>query len=447
MKNKFKEFYKYSDAEIKKIWQECVFVFDTNVLLDLYRYNNTTSDKYIGILKKIKDENRIWIPHQVGLEFHKRRIIQIADLKNSYSKIRSILDTSIKDAQKKIEDKYHKEHPFLDLKEISNELDSCLKKITLSINKNEKSHPDWVNKDNILGELNKIFKDSIGEEYLKEKLDEIYKEGKERYSNDVPPGYKDASKDNEREYGDLILWYQIIDKANELKKPIIFITRDKKEDWWWIQSGTVIGPRHELKKEIQDKAGVDFHMYDPEKFLELAGEYYKQIVDKKILQDVKRVKSLEERNYVVHKILHSRDFKHPLFHEFIMQQGMLGEELQHLVKQLNLDDDFFIEFNRNQERVLHFIEHFSHEERPHPMMLEELFMLQERMQRRFMETVDSGKLTKEQMSFLIRFFERMNDSYMVLLKHSNKDGFSDKYFHRMEMNNHRFRKYFREFEI
>src|SRR3989338_5382621 len=234
MKTKFKEFYRYSDDEIKNIWNECIFVFDTNVLLDLYRYSKDTSDKYIDILKKIKTEKRIWIPHQVGLEFHKKRIILISDLKNSYSEIKNILDSSIKDTQKKIDDKYHKEHPFLDLKKINIELDTCLKKIVETINKNEKAHPDWFNKDTIVDELNKLLKGSIGEEYSKKKLTEIYREGKERYSNNIPPGYEDApNKDDERRYGDLILWYQIIDKAKNSKKPIIFITRDKKEDWWW----------------------------------------------------------------------------------------------------------------------------------------------------------------------------------------------------------------------
>ena len=94
MKTKFKEFYKYSDTEIKNIWKECIFIFDTNVLLDLYKYNKEATDKFIYILKKIKNEKRIWIPHQVGLEFHKIRLNQISDLKKSYSWVEDILENS-----------------------------------------------------------------------------------------------------------------------------------------------------------------------------------------------------------------------------------------------------------------------------------------------------------------------------------------------------------------
>ena len=40
-----------------------------------------------------------------------------------------------------------------------------------------------------------------------------------------------------KKYGDLILWYQIIDKAKESKKPIILISGDVKEDWWLEKNG------------------------------------------------------------------------------------------------------------------------------------------------------------------------------------------------------------------
>jgi hypothetical protein len=447
MKTKFKEFYRYSDVDIKKIWNECIFVFDTNVLLDLYRYSKETSDKYIGVLKKIKIEKRIWIPHQVGLEFHKRRIILISDLKNSYSEIKKILEDSIADAQKKIDDKYHKEHPFLDFKNIYTELDGCLKKIIGIIDENEKAHPDWFNKDTILDELDDLLKGNIGDNYSQERLIEIYKEGKERYSNNIPPGYEDATdKDNERKYGDLILWYQIIDKAKDSKKPIIFITRDKKEDWWWKQSGNTIGPRHELKKEILTKAKVEFHMYDSERFLEYAFEHYKQVVDKEALKEIKRVKAFDERNYIVHKMSLSRELKESFVKEVIMQQEMLNAELSHFSRQFDLDEEILFEFNKNKERIVHFLGRFAHEDMPHPIMFEELFMLQERMQRRIIDLIETKKINKEQLRFVIRFIERMNDAFLTLAKYFDKDGISKEYYRRMEMNNHRLHRYFMGFE-
>jgi hypothetical protein len=52
MKEKLSEFYKPTEAEFKEIWEQCVFVFDTNVLLNLYRYPKNTTKKLLTIVFK-----------------------------------------------------------------------------------------------------------------------------------------------------------------------------------------------------------------------------------------------------------------------------------------------------------------------------------------------------------------------------------------------------------
>ena len=42
MKDIFKGYYRPSDDEFKKMWEEGIFVFDTNVLLNFYRYKKET---------------------------------------------------------------------------------------------------------------------------------------------------------------------------------------------------------------------------------------------------------------------------------------------------------------------------------------------------------------------------------------------------------------------
>ncbi|WP_204277464.1 PIN-like domain-containing protein, partial [Escherichia coli] len=64
----------------------------------------------------------------------------------------------------------------------------------------------------------------------------LKKEGEDRYAKKIPPGYKDAKKDAGEfdKYGDLIIWKDMIGKAKADKRPILFISDDAKEDWWWI---------------------------------------------------------------------------------------------------------------------------------------------------------------------------------------------------------------------
>lgn len=68
MKSIYIGYFKPSEADIKDMWQESIFVFDTNVLLHLYRYSDETRDELLKIIDAFKD--RIWIPRKVADESH-----------------------------------------------------------------------------------------------------------------------------------------------------------------------------------------------------------------------------------------------------------------------------------------------------------------------------------------------------------------------------------------
>jgi hypothetical protein len=114
-------------------------------------------------------------------------------------------------------------------------------------------------------------------------------EGKRRYEEKRPPGYVDAAKAKladqtvylygglvyKREYGDLIIWNQIINKAKgDQIKSIILLTDDEKADWWWrveSKGKKTIGPRPELIEEVSSKGEVSlFYMYNSERFMQFA---------------------------------------------------------------------------------------------------------------------------------------------------------------------------------
>jgi predicted nucleic acid-binding protein len=82
MKKAFLEYNPVSKEIIKELWDNAIFVFDSNVLLNLYRYSDKTSQKFLETIINLK--NRIWVPFQVGLEFSKNRLSVICDQKKSY---------------------------------------------------------------------------------------------------------------------------------------------------------------------------------------------------------------------------------------------------------------------------------------------------------------------------------------------------------------------------
>jgi hypothetical protein len=72
MRKQFPGYYRPTSADFAQKVKECVFCFDTNVLLNLYRYTPESRENLIKVLQAVKD--RVWLPHQVGIEYQRRRI-------------------------------------------------------------------------------------------------------------------------------------------------------------------------------------------------------------------------------------------------------------------------------------------------------------------------------------------------------------------------------------
>ena len=289
MRNLFPEFNTPSPKGFNRLWTEAVFVFDTNVLLSLYRLPEKARKDLLSIFFKLK--TKIWIPHYVAMEYYRKRIEVIYDQERAYKNILQIFEENEKGVLNQLRGF---KHPFIDGEAISKTFSSNCCDIRKEIEKKRKKHPDWHKKDIVENKLNKIFKNKIGSAYDQKRLDEIYSLGKNRYDKDIPPGYKDKDNDNSdktntRKFGDLIIWFQIMDKAKELKKPIIFVTDEQKEDWWWKISDHTLGPRYELKKEIKEYASVGFHMYKTDKFMKFAGEFLRITYSKGSIEDVKKL--------------------------------------------------------------------------------------------------------------------------------------------------------------
>jgi len=341
MKKKFKEYHQFTKQEFQQLWKNCLFVFDTNTLLKMYRYSRTTVDKYFYALNDLKKKKQLWIPYQVGYEFYENRINVISEYEKSYDEILSIIQNAkSKIEAKSAEDKY-KDHPLLDLSDIKKEMDEGLSSVEKKIEQAKEKHPKRLEKDDVLERLCQLFRGNVGNNYDEQRLTEIKKEGKERYEKKIPPGFKDVSgKDGDKQYGDLILWYQIIDKAKESKKPIIFISNDAKEDWWLKKDGEKLMPLPQLKKEISDKAGVDFHSYTADRFLKLYGKDKTGDgkIDDSMIKEVRRIRELEEQRMMMERMEmkeRERSGLNPRMLEYSMGYMDLFKVLEDLMMEIN----------------------------------------------------------------------------------------------------------------
>ena len=101
MKKIFPGYYRPTEKEFSNLWNSCLFVLDANVLLNLYRYSQETSDELIQILKQISD--RLWVPHQAALEYQENRLQTIAKQLEVYDEIQKLVEDSKKKLKNKLE--------------------------------------------------------------------------------------------------------------------------------------------------------------------------------------------------------------------------------------------------------------------------------------------------------------------------------------------------------
>lgn len=261
MKHKFLGHYKPTEAELSEIWDNALFILDTNVLLDFFRLSEKSSQQLFEVLEKIQD--RLWLPYQVAKEYHKNLNKVISDQVSKYNESIEILEKFDKLINEK------RNHPFLD-EDIQLEIVSFCEKIENKLREKENDVKNLIVNNPTKEKLCNIFTGKIGNSFSEEEMQEIYKEGEERYKQCTPPGYKDKAKGNPERYGDLIIWKQILGISKEKGKPIILITSDIKEDWFLRVLGMTVGPRPELIEEFTIKTENKFYLYTLEQFLNIS---------------------------------------------------------------------------------------------------------------------------------------------------------------------------------
>lgn len=282
MKNTFLEYNPLSQEVIKELWNNAVFVFDTNVLLNLYRYSDETSNKFIQTIIDLKA--RVWLPFQVGLEFNKNRLTVISDQKKHYEDF----DKKINDIILEIDNKNR--NPFLSAS-LFEKILAIKNDINHEVDDKIKKYDESLRNDLLLNKMNSIFDGKVGDFFNEDELKKIYAEGEKRYKDKIPPGYCDIKKQENEKYGDLILWKQIILKSKNDNIDIIFVLDDRKEDWWLDHQGRTISPRPELLKEFRYKTNRNCHFYKPFQFLEYSNEYLGATIKAEVIEEVKSYNS------------------------------------------------------------------------------------------------------------------------------------------------------------
>lgn len=279
MREAIREYIDLSQAEKSELWKNATFVFDTNVFLNLYRYTKKTRDIMFKAFSSFKD--RIWMPNHVAHEIMKNRCGIIHETNERYDVVTREMESFL-----------HKCCQELRLTSKDEEYIELQKYISEWIKKNEKKNNlvESFFDDAILEHLLTVFDGKVGTAFSGEELLEIKKDGEIRFAKGIPPGYKDAKKKKDdvdnNAYGDLIVWKEILNYSKKEAKNIIYVTNDKKDDWWYSVGGKTVGPRVELRKEFEIFTGQRFHMYTMASFISLFDEESEIKVEKATINEI-----------------------------------------------------------------------------------------------------------------------------------------------------------------
>jgi hypothetical protein len=267
MRDQFAHFYAPDDAAIATAMKTGLVVPDANVVLHLYRFQSEARDELFGVFEGL--DARLWIPHQVGLEFQRNRLTVMSEQEGYFdAKLKELSDST-----KALRDKFRAfkrrlspgdEH-VQKIEEAITSLDELVGAEIVKAKESNEVHLKDHASDEVRARIDTLFENRVGSPMEPKELEAAKKEAEKRIKEKIPPGYMDRKKVDPT--GDYLVWRQLMTEAKSRSLPVVFITDDTKEDWYGEFKGMTLGARYELREEMNREAGVPLLMMTTETFL------------------------------------------------------------------------------------------------------------------------------------------------------------------------------------
>lgn len=275
---------------------------DANVLLDLYRFNDAGRDGVLEVLAKLGD--RVWVSHQAALEFWRTRISVIDNRNKSTETVLGVLTEQRQKALNAIA-AWGRSTFVPDAEEaaIRDVLEKASDRIEALIEEQAEESGKFshdVTEDSVVQRLFDLLEGKVGQPLPPEEHADALKEAARRVKERVPPGYRDAEKEKDGNpdgaAGDYLVWHQSLLEAKQRGLPLMIVTSDLKEDWWWRnpKGPQVYGPRGELVEEALRVTGAKCYMLDTRALTKLAKPVLGLELTAEALRSVDRSSDLDE---------------------------------------------------------------------------------------------------------------------------------------------------------
>lgn len=279
--------FRHEQPKLSDISDNCIVVLDANVLLFPFEMQSASVTEIEKVYTRLAGEGRLIIPGQAVREFYKNRSGKIAA-------IADVIDGVIDRAKKPVFEKpiplLEDDKEYSEAKALAVEIINKNKDIVRKLSAVNERLKDEVGGDRVSSIYRKVLTDCVCELTLNdEQRQEIVAEVARRAQLEIAPGFKDHGKEDGG-VGDFIIWKTILREAATRRAHCIFVTEEKKPDWFVKRKGA-FQPRPELLDEFRAQTlGKSVHL------IPLSGLLSVFKASDEVVQEVQE---LEERNRIV----------------------------------------------------------------------------------------------------------------------------------------------------
>ncbi|MGW3596015.1 PIN-like domain-containing protein [Streptomyces sp. NPDC005167] len=308
------------DATREPFFTNGLVVLDTNILLSLYEYTESAREDVFTALESVSE--RLWMPHQVGLEFVRGRRSTLesrkAALTDAAKEVNQHLMQAVKSvlaARNVVSKQLAKYGAALDASEELALLinDSAVNNLLQEYRATLKRHLDALKSqhglpadlaeadDPVLLRVARMYGDRIGtqpdDSVLRARIEEAVGF---RFPNEIPPGYHDLGKDTPiKAAGDFLLWEELVEHARSLPagfRRILFVSNDTKEDWYETRRGAggTQRPWPMLFEEVRTRADAELRIETPSLFYAGIKQFLHTDLNATTYEEIERVSSVQD---------------------------------------------------------------------------------------------------------------------------------------------------------
>lgn len=253
-------------------YQAGLVVLDTNALLDLYRFSPQARQEYLDVLREVRE--RIFVPHQVALEFHRNRLSAVKQHRSDLDKTHADV-TKLAGQLEEAINKLAKRNLSAEQLELARNSIATVRDLAASVIDDYRPTPQSMGSGNdpVIVELIELLDGRVALPPDPEVLAKDQAEGSRRFKERIPPGFADSEKEHGVN-GDYLLWAEMKRLSATIPASVLLVTNDvTKGDWVFESGGVTIGAHQDLVAELKEETGQQFLISTVADFLRHAKKY------------------------------------------------------------------------------------------------------------------------------------------------------------------------------